>query len=90
VIGDRETPRTDLGAIWFGHGVDLAERMNTLAAELAAEIPAPHGDRVAEAIREVLFDPQPASPPLGLPPTLRPAAPGWRPEPRRAKSEPGS
>jgi hypothetical protein len=89
VIGDRETPHTDLGAIWFGHGIDLAERMNTLAAELAQNIPAPHGDQVAEAIREILYDPQPSAPPLGLPP-IRPPAPGYRPQPRRAAAEPGS
>lgn len=91
MIGDREHRTTDLGALWFGHGVELAGRMNDLAAWCAEEIPAPFGDQIAERIREELHDPAPRTPQLGLPPTLRPAIPpGYQPQPRRPQTEPGT
>jgi hypothetical protein len=64
----------DIEAIWFGHGGELARRMDALAAELSTATP-----DAARAIRDVLdceYNPLPDRlPELGDPP-LRRAVPG--------------
>lgn len=82
MIGDRERKTLDdLGAVWMGHGVELAARLNALAEELIA-----YGHPIAAgAIRDVLtceYNPLPDDDTeLGDPPTataasaVRPAVP---------------
>lgn len=79
MIGDRER-RTldDIGVVWFGNGVDLAERMRALA-DLLDTRPDVGSQHAADEIRQVLttdYNPLPDRlPQLGDPPTLRPAVP---------------
>lgn len=76
MIGDREhTSRTrDLGAVWMGHGIDLAERMNALAGELDLEGHA-HAAALIRGVLNCDYNPLPPTrPELTLPP-LRSSVP---------------
>jgi hypothetical protein len=75
VIGDRER-RTldDIAVIWFGHGVELAERVKAFADDIEPLDMTPA--QIAEQLREVLTtDLNPLQheqpPPLGDPPPGR-------------------
>jgi hypothetical protein len=94
MIGDRDADRsTDVGAIWFGHGVDLAERVEAFIANWRD---LPVVDRVGllddlEALLRADFDPRPGRrPQLGDPPTLRAAVPPNSHPGRGNAEEPGS
>lgn len=81
MIGDRHADRsTDIGAIWFGHGIDLAERVQAFIADRRLSYEDSCGAVLLlddlESLLLAEYDPRPpARPQLGDPPTLRPAVP---------------
>jgi hypothetical protein len=76
MIGDRETPPTDdIGVLWWGSGVRLAQDVKQFIAEIrGTDLTA---DQVADQLLELLTNPKPRLPDLGDPPAplLRPAVP---------------
>lgn len=68
-----QLPTDDVGVLWWGNGVDLAQRVQAFAGEIrGTELTA---DEVADQLVELLTEPKPRLPELGDPPTLRRAAP---------------
>jgi hypothetical protein len=93
MIGDREADRsTDVGVIWFGHGVDLAERLQAFIANRRGQ---PDADprlliEDLELLLHAEYDPRPFRPQLGDPPTLRPSVPRNSHPGRGTATEPAS
>lgn len=65
----------DLEAIWFGNGCELVRRIMAYADQVEAD----WSVKIAEELREIIRCDRnplpPVYPPLGDPPTLRPAVP---------------
>jgi hypothetical protein len=94
MIWDRDADRsTDVGAIWFGHGVDLAERLQA-HIELWRGQQRADPDTMLDDLEELLHaehDPRPGRrPQLGDPPTVRRAVPPSSHPGRGSATEPGS
>jgi len=87
---DGTPPPDDIGVLWWGNGVELARRVEAFIFKIRGlDMTA---DQIADQLAELLaadYDPSPIRPPLGNPPTLRPAAPNSRPG-RGLATEPGS
>lgn len=72
--GDRETPPTDdIGVLWWGSGVRLAETVRDFAHEIRGTTLT--ADQVADQLMELLTEPKPLLPDLGDPPRIRPSTP---------------
>jgi hypothetical protein len=78
MISDREADRsTDVGVIWFGHGIDLAERLQAFIANWRG-LPGADPTGLLDDLELLLHaesDPRPPRPQLGDPPALRPSVP---------------
>lgn len=67
-----ELPTDDIGVLWWGNGVDLAQRVLAFAHEIRPTTLT--AAQVADQLVELLTEPKPLLPELGDPP-LRPAVP---------------
>jgi hypothetical protein len=93
MIGTGDADRsTDVGVIWFGHGVDLAERLQAFIANRRGQPdadPASCSTTLSCCCTPSTTRAQPA-PQLGDPPTLRPSVPPNSHPGAGLPTEPGS